>query len=84
MPRVRSTCCTGKEIDDAENPPQRRQELIKEYTDTFANPLIAAGRGMIDDIIEPAETRLYVAQSLEVLKAKRETRPQKKHGLIPL
>jgi len=73
-----------KEIEEAENPAEKRQELIKEYTDTFANPMIAAGRGMIDDIIEPAETRLYVAQALEVLKAKRESRPQKKHGLIPL
>jgi len=73
-----------KEIEEAENPAEKRQELIQEYTETFANPYIAAGRGMIDDVIEPAETRAYVAQALEVLKAKREMRPQKKHGLIPL
>jgi methylmalonyl-CoA carboxyltransferase large subunit len=73
-----------QEIEEADNPVEKRQEMIKDYTETFANPFVAAGRGMIDDIIEPAETRLYVAQALEVLKAKREMRPQKKHGLIPL
>ena len=61
-----------------------RQERIDEYSDAFANPYVAAGRGLLDDIIEPAETRVYIAQSLQILKAKRELRPQKKHGLIPL
>jgi len=73
-----------KEIEEAENPAAMRQEKIAEYTELFANPYVAAGRGMVDDVIEPAETRLYVAQALEVLRAKRESRPQKKHGLIPL
>lgn len=73
-----------KEIEEAENPAEMRKEMIDKYTETFANPYIAAGRGMIDDVIEPAETRLYLAQALEVLKSKRETRPQKKHGCIPL
>ena len=73
-----------REIEDAENPAEKRKELIADYTKTFANPYVAASRGMIDDVIEPADTRLYIAQALEVLKAKREMRPQKKHGLIPL
>ena len=73
-----------KEIEEAANPAAMRQQKIQEYAELFANPYVAAGRGMIDDVIEPAETRLYVAQALEVLKAKRELRPQKKHGLIPL
>jgi len=73
-----------KEIEEATNPAEMRQEMIAKYTETFANPYIAAARGMVDDVIEPADTRLYVAQALEVLKSKRVTRPQKKHGLIPL
>ncbi len=73
-----------REIEEAEDPAEMRARLIKEYTETFANPYVAAGRGMVDDVIEPAETRAYLAQSLEVLKSKRELRPAKKHGLIPL
>jgi acetyl-CoA carboxylase carboxyltransferase component len=73
-----------QQIEAAEDPEALRRQLIDDYTETFANPFVAAGRGMIDDVIEPAETRLYLAQALEVLKSKRETRPQKKHGLIPL
>ncbi len=73
-----------KEIDQAENKAARRKELIEQYRETFANPFFAAGRRLVDDIIEPAETRKYLAQALESLHAKRELRPPKKHGLIPL
>ena len=66
-----------KDIEEAENPDEMRRQKIQDYTETFANPYIAAGRGMIDDVIEPAETRLYVAQALEVLRAKREMRPRR-------
>ena len=62
----------------------RRKELIEQYRETFANPYVAAGRRLVDDIIEPSETRAYLAQALESLHAKRELRPPKKHGLIPL
>ncbi|MFO7653252.1 MAG: acyl-CoA carboxylase subunit beta [Candidatus Krumholzibacteriia bacterium] len=72
------------EIAAAEDPVAVRRQKIAEYNEAFANPYEAAGRGMLDDIIEPADTRAYVAQSLEVLRAKRELRPRKKHGLIPL
>ena len=73
-----------REITEAADPVAERQTRIDEYTEAFANPYVAAARGLLDDIIEPAETRLYIAQSLQILKAKRELRPQKKHGLIPL
>ena len=73
-----------REIDAAENHEEKRAELIEEYRSTFANPFVAAGRRLVDDVIEPAETRSYLAQALEALHAKREFRPPKKHGLIPL
>jgi methylmalonyl-CoA carboxyltransferase 12S subunit len=73
-----------REIEAAENPAQRRQELIDLYRSTFANPFVAAGRRLVDDIIEPAQTRRYLIQALEALHTKREIRPPKKHGLIPL
>lgn len=73
-----------REIDAAPDKAQRRKELIDEYRETFANPYFSAGRRLVDDVIEPAETRKYLAQALESLHAKRELRPPKKHGLIPL
>jgi methylmalonyl-CoA carboxyltransferase large subunit len=73
-----------REIDSAEDKEGRRKEMVDAYRDTFANPFVAAGRRLVDDIIEPAETRRYLAQALESLHTKRELRPQKKHGLIPL
>jgi methylmalonyl-CoA carboxyltransferase large subunit len=73
-----------REIDAAEDQAARRKELVDEYRETFSNPYVAAGRRLVDDIIEPAETRRYLARALESLHAKREIRPQKKHGLIPL
>ena len=73
-----------REIDTAEDKEGRRKELVSAYRKTFANPYVAAGRRLVDDIIEPAETRKYLAQALESLHTKRELRPQKKHGLIPL
>jgi methylmalonyl-CoA carboxyltransferase large subunit len=73
-----------REIDAAEDQAARRKQMVDEYRETFANPIVAAGRRLVDDIIEPAETRKYLAQALESLHTKRELRPQKKHGLIPL
>jgi methylmalonyl-CoA carboxyltransferase large subunit len=72
------------EMDNAEDRDVRRKELVDEYRETFANPYVAAGRRLVDDIIEPADTRKYLAEALESLHTKRELRPQKKHGLIPL
>jgi len=73
-----------KEISAAENPDEVRQAKLAEYTEKFSTPYVAAARGMVDDVIEPADTRAYVALSLEILKSKRAVRPEKKHGLIPL
>jgi len=72
------------EIKKAEDPVLRRQELITEYRDTFSTPYVSASRLHVDDIIEPADTRRYLALVLDILHSKREFRPQKKHGLIPL
>lgn len=73
-----------KEIESAEDPEAKRLELIEAYRETFSTPYTAAARRMVDDIIEPADTRRYLAMALETLQNKRDIRPQKKHGLIPL
>ncbi len=73
-----------KEIEAAKDSAKRRQELIEEYRETFANPYVAAGRRLVDDIIEPTETRRYVSAALDTLHGKREFRPPKKHGLMPM
>ncbi len=73
-----------REIDAAEDKQARREELIQLYRDTFSTPYVAAARRMVDDIIEPAETRRYIGMALETLQTKRDMRPAKKHGLIPL
>ena len=73
-----------KEMDEAKDKAAKRAELIEKYRATFSSPYLAAGRRLVDDIIEPADTRRRLAQALEYLHTKRELRPQKKHGLIPL
>ncbi|MEM2900047.1 MAG: carboxyl transferase domain-containing protein [Thermoplasmata archaeon] len=73
-----------KELQAAENPEQKRAELVEEYTEKFANPYVAAERGFIDDVIEPKETRPRLINALESLVTKREQRPPKKHGNIPV
>jgi methylmalonyl-CoA carboxyltransferase large subunit len=73
-----------KEIDAAEDKAARRREMVGEYRDAFSNPWIAAGRRLVDDVIDPADTRKALVDALESLHTKRELRPGKKHGLIPL
>ena len=73
-----------KEIEEAKDPKKREKELVREYRDRFANPYIAARMGYLDDVIEPPETRPRVINAFSVLRTKRETRPPKKHGNIPL
>lgn len=73
-----------KEMQEAQDKAARRAELIEEYRNTFSTPYVAAGRRLVDDIIDPADTRKHLAQALEYLQAKRDFRPPKKHGLIPL
>lgn len=72
-----------KEIQEAADPEAKRAELIQEYRDTFYTPFMAASRGLVDDIIDPAVTRSEVAMAFEVLANKRVARPAKKHGLGP-
>lgn len=73
-----------KEMQEAQDKAACRADLIAEYRSTFASPYVAAARRVIDDVIEPADTRRHLAQALEYLHAKRDYRPPKKHGLIPL
>ena len=73
-----------KELADAADPVARRAELVEEYKERFANPYIAAERGYVDDVIEPEETRPWLIRSLEASLTKREPRPKRKHGNIPL
>ena len=73
-----------QEIRDSDNPDEVRQRLVGEYEDQLMNPYIAAGLGLIDDVIEPSETRPKIIKALEMLQNKREVLPPKKHGSIPL
>jgi methylmalonyl-CoA carboxyltransferase 12S subunit len=73
-----------KEMEAAPDKAACRAELIDKYRSTFSTPYVAAGRRLVDDIIEPADTRRHLAQALEYLQTKRDHRPPKKHGLIPL
>lgn len=73
-----------KEIQSAENPVEARNAKIEEYRSKFSNPYVAASRGYVDDVIEPATTRQRLINALEMLASKRENRPAKKHGNIPL
>jgi acetyl-CoA carboxylase carboxyltransferase component len=73
-----------KEIADAADPIKARADKITEYTEKFSNPYVAASRGYVDDVIAPSETRPRLIGALEMLASKRESRPSKKHGNIPL
>lgn len=72
------------EIKNAEDPEAKRQEMIDQYTETFANPYKAAAKGYIDAVIFPQETRDYLIQGLKSCEGKRVNRPKRKHGNIPL
>ena len=71
-------------IAGAADPEAERGRLVAEYETRFANPYIAAGRGYVDDVIRPSETRPRLIAGLEALAGKRDTNPRKKHGNIPL
>ena len=73
-----------KEIAAADDPVEARNQKIAEYREKFSNPYVAAARGYVDDVIEPATTRIRLISALEMLASKRENRPSKKHGNIPL
>ena len=73
-----------KELEEATDPEARRAELIDDYREQFANPYAAAERGYVDEVIEPRRTRPVLIDALETSLTKRERRPPRKHGNIPL
>ncbi len=74
----------GRQAKKEADPEAFLQDREKEYQDTVANPYVAAQRGYIDDIIEPARTRTRIVRALSLVQNKRDTNPMKKHGNIPL
>ena len=72
------------EIASAEDQDTMRSELVQDYGERLVNPYVAAAHGLIDDVIDPADTRIKVIRALEMLANKRETLPRRKHGSIPL
>ncbi len=74
----------GRQAKKEEDPVAFLQEREQEYADKVANPYVAAQRGYIDDIIEPARTRIRIINALKITENKRDTNPMKKHGNIPL
>ena len=73
-----------REIEGSDDPAGALEDRQSEYTEKFANPYIAAGRGYVDDVIDPRDTRPRLIDALEMLKGKRDRNPPKKHGNIPL
>jgi len=74
----------AKEIKNAADPKTLLSEKIAEYRDKFANPYVAASLGYLDEVIEPNQTRAKIERALKMLSTKRETRPPRKHGNIPM
>ena len=72
------------ELTRSGDPTAKRRELAQMYREKFANPYVAAERGYLDDVIQPSDTREVLIKYLESLKTKREARPPRKHGNIPL
>ncbi|MFQ5555674.1 MAG: carboxyl transferase domain-containing protein, partial [Acidimicrobiia bacterium] len=73
-----------RDIAAAQDQEARRTELIEEYETAFNNPYVAAERGLVDEIIQPRETRPRLIRALEMLRNKRRATPPRKHGNIPL
>jgi acetyl-CoA carboxylase carboxyltransferase component len=73
-----------RELAEAGDPVARRAELVEEYTERYANPYLAAERGFVDDVIDPADTRVVLCRALDLLRSKREELPKRKHGNVPL
>jgi acetyl-CoA carboxylase carboxyltransferase component len=73
-----------KEISESADPKAKLQEKIAEYRNLFYTPYIAAARGLVDEVIMPSDSRSKIINALEFLSTKRETRPPKKHGNIPM
>ena len=73
-----------RELVDSPDPATRRAELVEDYTERYANPYVAAERGYVDAVIDPADTRRVLVRALRLLASKREELPKRKHGNVPL
>jgi len=73
-----------RKIKAADNPEEMREQCKKEYEERFLNPYAAAARGYVNEVIKPEETRTSLLKALRALRSKKEERPAKKHGNIPL
>jgi acetyl-CoA carboxylase carboxyltransferase component len=73
-----------RDLAESDDPDTLRATLVSEYSEHYANPYIAAERGFIDDVIDPADTRQVLSRSLDLLRSKREDLPKRKHGNVPL
>ena len=83
-PEAAITIVHRKDLKSSKNPIEIKKKLAKEYREKFANPYIAAEKGIIDLVIDPIETRIMIVKALSVLQNKRESRPARKHGNINL
>ena len=83
-PRAPPTSSSAATSPPRRTPPPSGRKKVEEFRETVMNPFIAAGHGFIDDVIEPAAMRIELIRSIEMLARKREDRPAKKHGNIPL
>jgi acetyl-CoA carboxylase carboxyltransferase component len=72
------------ELEQSDDPDGLRAQLVQKYTEQYANPYVAAERGYVDDVIEPAATRSMLVKGLAMLRSKREELPRRKHGNVPL
>ncbi len=73
-----------REINEAEDKKAKEVEKVEEYRELFYTPYLAAARGLVDEVILPSDSRPKIIAALEMLASKRETRPAKKHGNIPM
>jgi propionyl-CoA carboxylase beta chain len=73
-----------KQIERSAAPAAERERVIAEYTEKYLNPYVAAKAGIIDEIIEPSETRIKIISALAAIREKQENRPARKHGNSPV
>jgi len=73
-----------RDVQAAEDPEAKRHELVDDYQRKFNNPYVAAARGLIDDVIDPADTRRVLIRSLQMTMSKRERHIPRKHGISPM
>ncbi len=83
-PRGAANIIFRREIEEADNPEEIRQEKIDEFRDNFANPYQAASLGYVDNVIQPENTRPQLIRSLEAIREKQQSLPAKKHGNFPV